>query len=722
MTGRGKWLKVRAIVRDIIWLCLGVAGLVWLHPGGAWLSAYWLLFPALCALWLLYVNRRATRVAGTRVAWCGLALSALLYVWCISGSSAHSSFYFLGWRRSGPGWGSLLRCLFLWVNGGVLAGVAVSSHARRFISRRFINGLCGALFGAGLLFVLARFLAETRGQLVYIYDHPSFAFRLWALGQSLPRAIYYNPLWNAGDISTYAVTSGSIPLGIVFWPLWKWLDVSLVYTPVMALSFIILLPLGVVIALRCLRYNWWNACLVGLLALGTCRVFFLHLLRFGTIGFLFSSVFFLPAMALTYRLVWRRRVSVRVGLAAVLCWAIVLSWPGAIWVCPAALAAVAGSVRRLDGRRVVRAVALAALTALILLPLFLSIVRHANVARFMAMTSGELSRGGYVAAWQEGVTRLATLVRGVHPLLLILGMVGWWGMPRGSAKVWSVGWIYFIMLAAWGDAWKPQIIFERFVIHASLLACIPAAYWLGRLGAMQSRLRPLAVCTAACLALAGVWNTGQFYANRSPESYRLLSPPMQELIEWIRTETPPNGRIAFMGATLHGYGAGQVALLPVLCEREMMACDYYAFSPHKVGYDFPPRQWRCDGEAIADYWALNGVTHVVTYHRKWKAFLRSRPKTYHEEAGFMQTSLEMSVFSTGVEASRLQQGKGRVASRINGLTLTWEGDGRDAVLRYLWYPELRADGATVYPVSVAPGMNFIGVTRTDMRPSTEIVF
>jgi hypothetical protein len=88
----------------------------------------------------------------------------------------------------------------------------------------------------------------------------------------------------------------------------------------------------------------------------------------------------------------------------------------------------------------------------------------------------------------------------------------------------------------------------------------------------------------------------------------------------------------------------------------------------------------------------------------------------------MQRTLAITVFSTGIEASRLQQGEGSVESRINGLTLNWTGEGTNAVLRYKWCPELCADGAQLYPVSVAPDTDFIGVTRLDDRTVTEIVF
>ena len=58
------------------------------------------------------------------------------------------------------------------------------------------------------------------------------------------------------------------------------------------------------------------------------------------------------------------------------------------------------------------------------------------------------------------------------------------------------------------------------------------------------------------------------------------------------------GSSLFAGETVHGYGGGHVAVLAYLTGRQMMACDYYAFSPDLVEYNYPPREWRAGGPAV----------------------------------------------------------------------------------------------------------------------------
>ena len=73
---------------------------------------------------------------------------------------------------------------------------------------------------------------------------------------------------------------------------------------------------------------------------------------------------------------------------------------------------------------------------------------------------------------------------------------------------------------------------------------------------------------------------------------RTLPPEMTEFVEWIRADVPEDGRLGFAGRAVHFYGGGNIAYLPVLAGREMMADDYYGFPRGTIEYNYPPRTYR----------------------------------------------------------------------------------------------------------------------------------
>ena len=69
----------------------------------------------------------------------------------------------------------------------------------------------------------------------------------------------------------------------------------------------------------------------------------------------------------------------------------------------------------------------------------------------------------------------------------------------------------------------------------------------------------------------------------------------------IQENVPRQGRVLFAGPAVHAYGAGHVAPLPLFTDREMMACDFYHFSPKQVEYVYPPSAYRQTPESVFDF-------------------------------------------------------------------------------------------------------------------------
>ena len=694
---------------------MGLALILALHPGGRLLRVEWLLY----ASWLLpglavaaWVRRR------TGAPWIGLGrrsrlwpvvvLLGFLCLYLLSSTARHHLFYGLSWSPGkatvpGPLDSGLAR---FWLITAVLTPFFVPRW------RRLLTWALAALLLASQGLALFYFLRETQGCALYRDDHASFLYRLWIFGRTFPQLVYYNPFWNGGKVATYLISSGSCSIGVFLWPLWRWFPAQVVYTPVIGGVFIGLVPLLAVLSVRVARGSWQAAFCAGVLALGPCRLFLLHLLHFGTIGSLFATAFIMPVSACLYRVLWLDRHELRIGLLLAIGTVFLLMWPGSVFVMlPVGVSLlVAIGRRRLSVAKARFFLITGAVVGVCLLPFLTGLLRHADMRAFSEITPDGTFAWGPVL--MEGWASLRTSLAGGHPLLLFLGL-GAVFIVRDRRQVW---WYVpmlplYLVLAGWGNQWKPQFQFDRLAIPLFFLLVSPAAMWAARFLAKRDLwLAPLRASLVALLAL-GALSTAQIYGNRGVESYRTVSLPMRDMTAWLRTHTPPDGRILFAGRTVHGYGAGHVAALSLLAGRDMMACDYYAFSTKKVEYDYPPALWRQGGkDKLFAFMDLYNVTHVATYHPDWKRVFRQFPDQYEESASFMQRTLEITVFRLRRTSSMFLRGQGTVTPSINELRLRVADPGGDVVLRYNWVPGLSVLGpAELYPVEMAEDITFIGV-------------
>jgi hypothetical protein len=200
-----------------------------------------------------------------------------------------------------------------------------------------------------------------------------------------------------------------------------------------------------------------------------------------------------------------------------------------------------------------------------------------------------------------------------------------------------------------------------------------------------------------------------------------MPPEIRAFAETVRREVPPEGRLLFYGRTVHSFGGGHVAYLPVLAGREMMACDYYHFPPKMVEYDYPPRPWRKTAEGIADFMRFHGATHLATTIRRRAAFIRN--SGLFDELAFMPDGQADSKFGIALfalkdaTAGRVLEGDASVEADFGHIRVTPSSTG-EAIIRYAWNPHLTAgDSADISPAEVAPGVIFIRLAFHGEEPA-----
>ena len=529
-------------------------------------------------------------------------------------------------------------------------------------------------------------------------DHPSFLFRLWAFARSLPHLVCYNPLWNAGREDATMVSSGLTGIGLALWPLWRWTAVHTVYTGALAFVFFALVPAMAAGSARLAGGRGWAMLSAALLALTPGYFFFLWTFHFGTVGAGFSSACILPlAAALARTLKGPGAPPWPVGVLLAGSAALFLGWPPNVFFAGAlALGVLAAGSALADRRKLIFLTASAAAIAVLCLPYLFSILRHTDPAGFAHLLD---QKGSLAKSLGAGLTNVRGLFLRSNPMLLFLGLGGACFLPRGALRrFWIVTLLGLLAFAGWGEIRKPQFQLTRAGIPLMFAAAIPAALVLERLFQDRRRwLAPVQAGLAACL-LAGGWGMERAYRNKIPADISAWPPQTVEMAGWIRQHVPADARLVFLGFTLHGYGGGHVAYLPVLTGRQMMACDYYHFSPKKVEYDYPPRPWREEDEDVMAFLDLYNASHVSTWQPQWKKFCRRHPEWFEEAATFGRRQ-NLTFFRVRRDPPGwFLENAGTVAAEINRLRVTVRDPNRTAVIRYHWDPGLRAPA----PVTIGP--------------------
>jgi hypothetical protein len=672
------------VAQTVLLVALGLLLVFGTYLSGAWLNVGWMLRALwVLPLWLVggFVAWRQASQAPRR--WPLIVLLGLLGLYLFSRAAAAPDFFFLNWAPVVP-WKPWRG----WIERALALG-AIFLLARALGRRALTAVMALALVGCIGAAVVA-LMHATGGDPLYRIDHPSFFYRLWSYGQSMPRFIYYDPHWNGGTVMPYLVASGVMGPGLFLWPIWKWCATATVYTPAFALLFLVVVPLLAAAACRALtrdRLAWIAAAFLGL---GTSHFYYVHLVHYGTFGSIFAAAFLMPLTACLYRIVMLGRTDRWTWIGVVLCGAAALSWP------PAALMALPLGVALLFNWRRLRWPVMAGLLAcaLALVLIFalpaLSLMTHSRVGKIAATYASPFTLD-FVRA---GFVQLGELLRQSHPVILFAGLLGPLALPCRRLRRWFVPLLVSsLLIAAWGKGWKRDLQIDRVWLNALFIGILPAAIVLARLARQRACLARVTAALLCGLLVMGGYTAIKYMGNQGRAGFTTMTPELREIVEWIRGNVPEEGRVMFAGAAVHGYSGGKVAALPVYTGREMMACDYYGFSPKLVEYNYPTREFRKHGpQKLFDFMNLYNITHIITYHDDWKAAFRRLDTQYAEAASFGKKTL----FRVLRDSSMIADGAGEVDAGINRIVVTPADPNTPVVVKYNW-----VDGISCTPAQAS---------------------
>ena len=550
-----------------------------------------------------------------------LALFGGIAVCLFSSGAAHPWFFIARWFSAGPGRGGIPFSLVF----AVLSTASAFMLLVRPVGRKGMS-----LFFATLLAViqLASLIALFRGTglaALYRDDHPSFMFRIREFVENYPSMTAFNRWWNDGVANAVGASSGVGAVALPLFPLWKIVPVHLAYTPAYGLLFIVVAPLLTLVGLRAVRASRLTAIIGAILSLGVSRAAFVWGLHFGTVGAVFAMQF-LPLFALLlYRAAVMRRADAPTLCGLVASAFFLAQWPPCLIMVLLVASGLLLNVRRLRGRECLRLLAAAAVTLLLLLPNINALLSSRDLFKFVADSPSPAAKSlPPLRDWLHALPSMLSLrLPEANPLVTFLGLGGLFVLPqRRLRRMLAPAVVGLLLLAAWGPLAAPRLQLERMALPALMLAAVPAAILAGKaLTSATPRLCAVKSTIMSLLLLCGATVT-MLYGGGGYAPYTSLPPEIRAFAEAVHREVPQEGRLLFYGPTVHSFGGGHVAYLPILAEREMMACDYYHFPPKMVEYDYPPKPWRKTAEGIADFMRLHRATHLATTIPHRASFIR----------------------------------------------------------------------------------------------------
>jgi hypothetical protein len=310
--------------------------------------------------------------------------------------------------------------------------------------------------------------------------------------------------------------------------------------------------------------------------------------------------------------------------------------------------------------------------------------------------------------------RPSFLEKGFRLMLLLIGSWGTWkllhsenrtvGIMLASAEIVLFLLAYFGSLIPFVNSWQPL----RFKVPFDLFLTLPASYILadGLARRSPASLSYILPAIGACGLLAFLFN---LFATEIRTTMLLragLRPELSAIVEWIKNETPAEGRVLFEESgdeTGFVYdGAYLSSFIPHWTGRELIGGpinlynDRHHFAEFHSGKFLKKDFAMLTDDAIRNYFRLYNIGAVVAFYPASIQRLQSVPGlvTVDRRIGpvyLMRVNQPLSWFI---------QGEGKVKARLNRLELS-DLKGKEIVLKYHWIKGLSASPpARIAPVKI----------------------
>jgi hypothetical protein len=594
--------------------------------------------------------------------------------------------------------------------------------------------------GLAALLAWALFLNHANGRTLVSDDHSVFFYRLQLLKEHFPFIPFYNPLWNGGIDSRDFFASGSLNVFLLLAPVIYLFDLGSSYTGLVGIILFGAVPTALWLTCRILGLNRATASIAALLSLSSSLLWYRWTLKYGTIGFGLSAGLAPLCWALwqqacqgtknisrrywlalgavtTLTIFWSLAVVVLIPLGLRVLWSLpqLIKKPGAKlflvslvavnlpWILLFASVSQVGSflAERPATQTTVPSIVSSDSTNSIT-----TLVPQNDTAHF-----GSRHRSGGLNP-QRAVELLRAWATSLNPLLFLFGVTGIWCLPKSLQKDLAALLIWLFILGTIAVPMKPQLELDRMLIVMGIFLIIPASRGLAAFllksptdHTIPARMRQatlMARCLCSGMLLVGLLQTYGVIQGRSLEQFTFESDAARVLAASIVAHAG-EGRVIFTGCVVHELDEGHLAPLVLRTKRPMVASSYV----HNLWRykQVIPDSFLSRGDlGIREYFDLMNATAVAAHDPKWRSYFLNRPSDYE----LIQQGPPFTLFRrVGVSPSYFHAGSGEIIEQTTN-HVTFKPAAPEGVLKFSWFPFVRATNCTLYPFPVDGSITLIG--------------
>lgn len=657
--------------------------------------------------------------AGSRLSIIGAALIAAGWFW--ANRSRHLSLPTIGV-------GLLLLICTDWITrdysfirghdmrGAILVGTLIAWTA---IQKRCIDKALQSAALLGAIYLLFCFINAANGSFIFSDDHSVVLFRLQLLKENFPFIPFFNPLWNMGLDARDFFATGILNLFTLASPIIYLTDLKASYHMIIGLAVFVLFPTLMYLAVRMDKGDKTCASLTAILALTNNLFWYRWALKYGSMGFVTSAMFVLLNIVLCN--IWcsrhrelDRRFSIIfvTSLSLMLCWSLI-----ALLLAPV-VAWGLWRIRVILSKRYSAKIIMALLA--INLPWMILFASVSKVFDFVSLSSSShKASNSFSDNHVKGKAKLPSLqtiekkikdnAAPINPLILLFAIPGLMVMSRSSSRnlIAAVS-LWLFILGVVVAPLKPQLELDRALILCGLIGTYPTSVGILHLlrssrGHFENFISALVLGTL----LAGIVSAGVIIYNRSVEKYTHADSVYFDLGKAI-SENAGGGRAVFAGFVLHELNQGHLAPLSLVTSAPLAASTLF----HNVWKytDIMPKEFLAEGDkGFERFFDLANASLVIAHEKKWRDYLFNNPDSYTFIGRY-------GVFNLFRRAKYIPsyfiEGRGSVISQ-NSSSVNIKLETPEAVIKFRYFPFLRANGCKISPFEAAETLTLIRLSECD---------
>lgn len=599
------------------------------------------------------------------------------------------------------------------LHGSAIRGeIIIFSLLMFLLSVRVRNAALYCLAIATPFILIWSFSQISGGRLIFSDDHAVMVYRLNLLKQNFPNIPHYNPLWNCGIDARDFFATGVLNVYFFFYPLIALFKVEQIYNSILALTVFAIMPSAVYLATRLLNQSSKAAAIASIIAISSNLLWYRWVLKYGAIGFIFSSCILPLVVALFFRFLYPTKIPKKLEqIAFVILSCLMLFWsPTALFLLPLAFF-ILFNIKDVFKRR--DAWITFGVIGAITIPWVLVFISVSGVSNFVstpAVTSQvelkEPREASITRALKGGKALLSpsSVINGIreaaskaNPLIVIFALPGLIFLRDKKVRALLLSLtLWLLLLGTIGNALKPQLELDRALIVLGILLSIPAAVALEDLieksnSSARARFLP---AVAGGFLLAGVFATSNVIYNRSAENYTFTEEIFDQLPAAV-LKFGGAGRTVFPGFILHEFNSAHVAPVALMTNHPMVASSPF----HNLWWytELVPGEFLEKGETgIEQYFDLINATSVIVHEPRWRYYFATRPESYTLKWRWLNFSLFARKHAP---ATYFLEGEGRILSQ-NSNSIQLIPDSQRVVIKFNYFKFLTSSACQIKPHAI----------------------